>query len=329
MIVDHVGRNKLRSAESIQTLCYNAEYLNNMNYIVKCLNGDINALVQTKRFLNMSQRNRVVDGLAVLSQRIALMEVDNSNVRENMVKVYNDADSMDTKIIGVDGMIKNTSPSPPAPPVRPPSPPSLPYVLANRIDLIGQYIGHTSKLTTEFLLKNLGKVVIIDEAYDLIHDSKDSFGMEALTVINRFMSERPGDIIFILAGYKSHIEKNIFENQRGLESRCSWFFEIDNYTPLELKDIFIHHLNEMKWTVDGKVNLNTFFINNKDTFRSFGRDVKKLLLQCTLIHGYMWFGVKQPQPRFITREILDDALVQFKSQQHREGNLFLDYMMIT
>ena len=43
---------------------------------------------------------------------------------------------------------------------------------------------------TESLLNDsLGKVLFIDEAYSLVNDEKDSFGREALTVLNRFMSE--------------------------------------------------------------------------------------------------------------------------------------------
>src|SRR5205807_9799226 len=69
--------------------------------------------------------------------------------------------------------------------------------IVSRADFVGEYQGFTATKTYNLLKNNLqqGKVTFIDEAYSLIHGDNDGFGMEALTTLNRFMSDHPEAIV--------------------------------------------------------------------------------------------------------------------------------------
>ena len=154
--------------------------------------------------------------------------------------------------------------------------------IVSRPDFVAEYLGQTAIKTLELLKSNLGKVLFIDEAYSLVNSDRDSYGMEALTVINQFMTEHPHDIIIILAGYKDMIEKNIFETQPGLKRRFTWIFEVNGYTPSGLADIFRTQITDSGWQISDSVDLNEFFGCSKDSFPSFGGDTVKLAFYCKL-----------------------------------------------
>jgi DNA polymerase III delta prime subunit len=95
------------------------------------------------------------------------------------------------------------------------------FIKLRRDDLIGRYIGHTAIKTREALMNGLGKVIFIDEAYELYNVTSDStcdsFGMECLSAILNFMNEFSDKTIIIFAGYEDLLKKTIFRVQPGLE----------------------------------------------------------------------------------------------------------------
>jgi hypothetical protein len=133
----------------------------------------------------------------------------------------------------------------------PPKDEDLPFKIITRENLVAKYVGQTAPLTMETLNSCLGHVVLIDEAYLLYHNqnSGDSFGMEALTLINEFMSKHAGEIIIIFAGYKDLMKETIFKAQPGLQRRCGWTFEINAYSPSELAEIFTRQLARDNWEI--------------------------------------------------------------------------------
>ena len=154
--------------------------------------------------------------------------------------------------------------------------------VVSRADFVAEYLGQTAIKTLELLKSCLGKVLFIDEAYSLINSERDSYGMEALTVLNQFMSEHPHELVCIFAGYKDLMEKTIFDRQPGLKRRCTWIFKIDSYTSSGLSKIFESQLKEYDWSLDPSVNLNEFFSKNINSFPSFGGDTSRLAFYCKL-----------------------------------------------
>lgn len=166
-----------------------------------------------------------------------------------------------------------------------------PIKIVSRPDFVGMYIGHTADKTMTLLSSTLedGKVLFIDEAYSLILDDRDSFGNEALNELNRFMSEHP-ELVIIMAGYKDKMEATLFKHQPGLKRRCTWFFEISNYQPEMLSDIFNQQLNKDKWSYDGSnKELTKFFSDKMNKFKAFGGDTLRLVLYCKLKYSELVF----------------------------------------
>jgi len=154
--------------------------------------------------------------------------------------------------------------------------------IVSRDDFVAGYLGQTALKTKALLESTKGKVLFIDEAYSLLHDPRDSFGMEAITTLNLYMSEHPNDTIVIFAGYKNLLQKGIFKAQPGLPRRCMWHFECTPYNANELFEIFKRQLKVDKWSLNNENNVLTLFENNIDAFPNFGGDTERLVFYCQL-----------------------------------------------
>lgn len=121
---------------------------------------------------------------------------------------------------------------------------------ADRSSLIGRYIGETAPMTQEVIEKARGGILFIDEAYALSRksDEKD-FGKEALEVILREMSDGPGDLAVVVAGYPRQMQEFLNFNP-GLRSRFRNIFEFPDYLPEELLQIALIKAKRKKLSVD-------------------------------------------------------------------------------
>ena len=108
---------------------------------------------------------------------------------------------------------------------------------ADRSNLIGRYIGDTAPMTRDVIEKARGGILFIDEAYSLSrkHDEKD-FGKECLEIILREMSDGPGDLAVVVAGYPAEMQQFLSVNP-GLRSRFQNIYEFPDYLPEELLQI--------------------------------------------------------------------------------------------
>jgi hypothetical protein len=76
------------------------------------------------------------------------------------------------------------------------------FILVNRSDLIGKYLGHTAEKTQSKINEAVGGVLFIDEAYQLGHkEGRDSFAKECIDTINQNLTEKR-DLLVIIAGYR-------------------------------------------------------------------------------------------------------------------------------
>jgi hypothetical protein len=157
--------------------------------------------------------------------------------------------------------------------------------VVSRQDFVGKYVGWSDKQTIKLLEENLGKVLFIDEAYSLANDATDSFGVEALSAINLFLSQNAGKIIVIMAGYKDLMENGIFAIQPGLRRRFMWQFEAEGYTGDELFKIFKIKLANKGWSLTTEDNVRQLFNKYRDIFINQGGDVERLVFFCSLEHS--------------------------------------------
>ena len=133
----------------------------------------------------------------------------------------------------------------------------LPFYVYNRNDVISRYVGDTAHRATKAMNDALGGVAYFDEAYNLCNNSHgfgDSYGKEALTVINQYMDDFSDRLIVVFSGYKDDIYNGPFRVQQGLESRFTNKFEIEAYTPEELTQDFHSKISSSEI---GKLNIVT------------------------------------------------------------------------
>jgi len=108
----------------------------------------------------------------------------------------------------------------------------------DRNDLVGEYIGQTAPKVKAKINEARGGILFIDEAYMLAradNDSKD-YGKEVIEVLLKEMSDGPGDIAIMVAGYPAEME-HFLESNPGLRSRFGYYFKFDDYLPDELMQI--------------------------------------------------------------------------------------------
>jgi len=108
----------------------------------------------------------------------------------------------------------------------------------DRSDLVGEYIGQTAPKVKDAIEMARGGVLFIDEAYALARSAEDSkdFGKEAIEILVKELSNGPGDLAVIVAGYPKEM-KTFLDSNPGLRSRFKMTFEFTDYLPQELSQI--------------------------------------------------------------------------------------------
>jgi SpoVK/Ycf46/Vps4 family AAA+-type ATPase len=95
-----------------------------------------------------------------------------------------------------------------------------------------------------------GGILFIDEAYSLARSGEDSkdYGKEVIEILIKEMSDGPGDLAVVVAGYPK--EMNIFiDSNPGLKSRFSEYFHFDDYLPEELYQIALYAAEHKQLTI--------------------------------------------------------------------------------
>jgi stage V sporulation protein K len=166
------------------------------------------------------------------------------------------------------------------------------FIKLRRDDLIGKYLGHTAIKTREALMNGLGKVIFIDEAYELYNSNdtgNDSFGMECLSAILNFMNEFSDRTIIIFAGYEDLLKKTIFRVQPGLERRIAWTFTLNPYNESELVQIYEKQLKEKNWILEDKERIIELFRKHKESFKHGGGDTQRLAMYTKTVYSDICF----------------------------------------
>lgn len=188
------------------------------------------------------------------------------------------------------------------------------FKIVSRVNFVAEYVGQTATKTRKLLEEYKGGVLFVDEAYSLYHGERDSFGAEALTVINQYMTENSDSTVLIFAGYGDIMKSTIFKAQPGLARRFAFTFEIPSYTAEELADIFLSQLKADDWHYEDRNSLIEFFTTHYSFFPSWGGDTKRLIFQSKLIYTTQHWKTETTS-RHLTRDILDLAFIRYKAHQ--------------
>jgi len=123
-------------------------------------------------------------------------------------------------------------------------------VSVTRDDLVGQYIGHTAPKTKEVLKRAMGGVLFIDEAYYLYRpENERDYGQEAIEILLQVMENQRNDLVVILAGYGSRMER-FFESNPGFRSRIAHHIDFPDYQDDELLRIAEKMLEQQNYRFD-------------------------------------------------------------------------------
>ncbi len=204
------------------------------------------------------------------------------------------------------------------------------FRVARRSDLIGEYVGHTATKTQKVIDEAMGGVLFIDEVYALGNggtkrgngDSKsDSFSTECINTLNQNLTERKGEFICIIAGYKTETERHFFDLNPGLRRRFSFYYTIDAYDWNELTRILLFKINKLvHWRITNGLDTalldTTSFLKDKmDDFPHYAGDVETWLLNIKIAHCKRVFGKREEVQRVITMEDIEAGYARYVVQK--------------
>lgn len=203
------------------------------------------------------------------------------------------------------------------------------FRVARRSDLVGEYVGHTATKTQKVIDEAMGGVLFIDEVYALgnggttsgVGDGRvDSFSNECINTLNQNLTERKGEFICIVAGYKKETEKYFFDLNPGLKRRFSFYYNIDAYSWEELTRILMYKIGKLDgWSCAPRLGdslLNDGFLRDKmKYFPHFAGDVETWLLNVKISHCKRVFGKAAEVQRVLTRADVEAGYQRYVDQK--------------
>ena len=102
-----------------------------------------------------------------------------------------------------------------------------------RQDIVDRYVGGTAPRVKNLFTKAKGSVLFIDEAYSLVDGKRGLYGDEAISTIVQEMENQREDVVVILAGYPTEMDKLLATNP-GLRSRIAFQVYFEDYSEEEL-----------------------------------------------------------------------------------------------
>ncbi|MBT2207742.1 AAA family ATPase [Actinomadura sp. NEAU-AAG7] len=159
-----------------------------------------------------------------------------------------------------------------------------------RVDLVGQYVGHTAKRTADVFERARGGVLFIDEAYTLARSTGGTghdFGQEAIDTLVKLMEDHRDEVIVVAAGYTSEMEGFLAANP-GLASRFARTLTFEPYDVDGLVSIFVGKAEGADYLVpdETRAALAGHLAAERDRFREGnGREVDKLFRTAVTAHA--------------------------------------------
>lgn len=169
------------------------------------------------------------------------------------------------------------------------------FFVAKRSDLIAKYVGQTADKTQKVINSCRGGVLVIDEAYQLGDpDHRDSYSKECIDTLNQNLTENKENFMCIIVGYKNALDECFFSVNPGLERRFTFRYNIEAYSPEELRLILLKIIRDQGWSAHESSTPLSFFTDNYKSFPNFGGDMESLFFYVKISYSMRIFG-KLPQ----------------------------------
>jgi hypothetical protein len=182
-----------------------------------------------------------------------------------------------------------------------------------RADLIAGYLGQTALKTKDAIKDSIGGVLFIDEAYALGNTEKrDSFSKECIDTLCEALSDHKDDLMVIIAGYEKDLNECFFAYNDGLDSRFTWRFKIDDYTPEDLRDIFTKKVRDFGWSIHENEEIKAeWFEKHMKYFKFYGRDMETLFSKTKIAHSRRVFCKPENVKTKITMKDLENGFEMY------------------
>ena len=156
----------------------------------------------------------------------------------------------------------------------------------DRSDLVGSYIGHTEKNTSNAIDRAMGGVLFIDEAYQLsIENSDNDFGKQAIETLITAMENNREKFIVIFAGYTADMERFMSSNE-GLRSRVPYTLEFPQFSAEEVAEIVVNNL-KAQWRFNEdflRMAVINEYKNLEDQEKTSGRYARNFTQKLLMMH---------------------------------------------
>ena len=185
-----------------------------------------------------------------------------------------------------------------------------------RSDLIAGYLGQTALKTRDIVKECIGGVLFIDEAYALGNqEKKDSFSKECIDTLCELLSDYKDNLMVIIAGYENELNDCFFSYNKGLDSRFTWRYKVDEYNGEDLYNIFVKKVKDIDWQINPEIDVDWFNIK-KDHFPFYGRDIETLLSKTKIAHSRRIFGKPNAAKKILTKEDLNKGFDIFSNNDY-------------
>jgi hypothetical protein len=151
-------------------------------------------------------------------------------------------------------------------------------VEVSRVDLVGEYVGHTAPKTQAAFDKARGGVLFIDEAY-MLSSGQDDFGREAIGTLVKLMEDHRDEVIVIVAGYPAEMDRFLSVNP-GMASRFTRAITFEDYSSEELVTIVGEQARKLHYELagdTGRALLDHFAAIPRDRHFGNGRTARVVL----------------------------------------------------
>ena len=179
--------------------------------------------------------------------------------------------------------------------------PTNKVVEVDRSGLVSQYFGATAEKTSRVIMRAMGGVLFVDEAYALGNNSDTSgvtdYGKEAIDTLVKAMEDHRGEFCVIFAGYKNEMQRMLSINP-GLKSRIQFILDFPNYTRDELKSIAELMLKNRQYTIGDAALaqiLDITDIKRKEPNFSNAREIRNILDQVIMCQNVRVAGAEDSE----------------------------------
>jgi Holliday junction resolvasome RuvABC ATP-dependent DNA helicase subunit len=180
-------------------------------------------------------------------------------------------------------------------------------VEVSRVDLVGEYVGHTAPKTQAAFDRARGGVLFIDEAY-LLSSGQDDFGREAIGTLVKLMEDHRDEVIVIVAGYSDEMRSFLAVNP-GMASRFTRTITFQDYSSEELVTIVSEQARQLRYELGegtAAVLLSHFEAIPRDRHFGNGRTARVVLEEMIQRQARRLSAVPDPTREELVRLLVED-----------------------